>query len=317
MFPKFSRRFCENSGPAPRRNKTERNGKLAFPRGLKNGFNAEIDAPRSTSSPARAAMPALPRPVTTSRCDGNRGCIADVAGLAQAIPLFPVDRRCNLADLAAARSACRRRIGWAAIFLKAYGLVVRQTPALRSWFLPGLWPRLATTDQNVATLAINRLEEGRERLCWARLERPEERPLGDIQQFIDDCGYRPLADMFKRQLELEMLPSWLRRLVLRWNLRSASPKRASRLGTFSLSTLAGLGAANRFHPTLCTSSLTYGPLEPDGHCLVTLIADHRVVDGALVARSLLTLEEILRHDIVRELQTVAAPADHEPPATAA
>jgi hypothetical protein len=237
--------------------------------------------------------------------------------LAGKIPLFPVDRECQLAELAAARAACRQRIGWAAIFLKAYGLVVRQTPALRSWFLPGLRPRLATTEQNVATVAINRLEEGVERLCWARLDRPDERPLTDIQQFIDECGCKPLAEMFKRQLELEMLPGWLRRTVLRWNLRSASPKRAARLGTFSLSTLAGLGADNRFHPTLCTSSLAYGPLAADGRCRVTLIADHRVVDGALVARSLMRLEELLQQELVTELRQLADPVADGPPSAAA
>ncbi|MEY3031938.1 MAG: hypothetical protein EBS83_00635 [Planctomycetia bacterium] len=256
-------------------------------------------------------------PVTTTICDGNRSCIADVAVLAGKIPLFPVDRECQLAELAAARAACRQRIGWAAIFLKAYGLVVRQTPALRSWFLPGLRPRLATTEQNVATVAINRLEEGVERLCWARLDRPDERPLTDIQQFIDECGCKPLAEMFKRQLELEMLPGWLRRTVLRWNLRSASPKRAARLGTFSLSTLAGLGADNRFHPTLCTSSLAYGPLAADGRCRVTLIADHRVVDGALVARSLMRLEELLQQELVTELRQLADPVADGPPSAAA
>ena len=263
-------------------------------------------------------MAQSPSPVTTTVCDGNRSCIADVAVLAGKIPLFPVDRDCGLAALAEARLACPQRIGWAAIFLKAYGMVVRQTPALRSWFLPGFFrPRLATTEQNVATLAINRLEEGVERLCWARLDRPDERSLPEIQRFIDDCGQKPLAEMFKRQLELEMLPGWLRRAVLRWNHQSASAKRAARLGTYSLSTLAGLGADNRFHPTLCTSSLAYGPLAADGCCRVTLIADHRVVDGALVARSLIRLEELLQQELVSELRQLAAPAVGEPPSAAA
>jgi hypothetical protein len=256
--------------------------------------------------------------ISIVRCDGHRGCVADVAMLARDIPLFPVDRWCNLADLAEARVNCRHRIGWAAIFLKAYGKVVCQTPALRSWFLPGLRPRIATTNQNVATVAINRPHENSERLCWGRLDRPEELPLLAIQQFIDDCGHNPIEDMFKRQMELEMLPGWLRRLVLRWNHRSRSPKRAARLGTYSLSTLAGLGGSNRFHPTLCTSSLSYQPLEADGRCLVTLIADHRVVDGALVAHSLAQLESILQHDLVSELLSLAAPpVEHEPPSTAA
>jgi len=296
--------------------KSNTGAKLAFPRAGKVDSILEWRPCQGRRSLlGRVSMKRSP--VTTARCDGNRGCIADVATLARQIPLFPVDRRFDLAELALVRSACRRRIGWAAIFLKAYGMVVRQTPALRSWFLPGLRPRLATTTDNVATLAVNRLEENRERLCWARLDRPEERTVVEIQQFIDDCSRRPLAEMFKRQLELEMLPGWLRRAVLRWNLRSASAKRAARLGTFSVSTLAGFGADNRFHPTLCTSSLCYGPLEPDGRCLVTLIADHRVVDGGLVARSLITLERVLRQDLLQELRQLAAPADHGPSAAAA
>ena len=245
--------------------------------------------------------------------------------LAKDIPLFPVDRWCNLTDLTKARAACRHRIGWAAIFLKAYGKVVQETPELRSWFLPGLWPRIATTNQIVATLAINRIENDTEQLCWARLHQPEKLPLVEIQHFIDECcskpsqelfkrqrelemlfgeileAFRVHVELFKRQRELEMLPGFLRRAVLRWNLRSASCKRSSRIGTFSLSTLAGFGASNHFHPTLCTTSISYRPIEADGRCLVTLIADHRVIDGAVVARSLATLEKFLTQDLVHEL----------------
>ena len=88
-----------------------------------------------------------------------------------------------------------------------------------------------------------------------------------------------------------MVPGFLRRMILRCNMNSFSPKRPTRIGTFSLSTLAGLGATNRFHPTICTTSLSYAPLDTDGRCLVTLIADHRVLDGAVVARALARLEE--------------------------
>jgi hypothetical protein len=125
--------------------------------------------------------------------------------------------------------------------------------------------------------------------------------------------------MFKRQLELEMVPGPLRRTILRWNMNSRSAKRANRIGTFSLSTLAGLGASNRFHPTLCTTSLSYSPLESDGRCVATIIADHRVLDGAAVARALQWLEQALQTDIVAELTALRAapPAAVAPPRAAA
>ena len=268
-------------------------------------------------------MPSHTPIVTRSRFTAARGCVSDVARLSQEIPLFPVERTMPLRPLAAARAAVGKtasakhlasasRIGWAAIFLKAYGIVAREMPVLRTWLVRGfpagglrLSPSLATASESVATLAVNRIEEGEDRLFWARLAAPDAKPLPEIQQFIVDCATKPVEEMFKRQLQLEMVPGFLRRTILRWNMNSFSRKRAARIGTFSLSTLAGMGATNRFHPTICTTSLSYAPLDADGNCLVTLIADHRVLDGAVVARALARLEEVLCHEMLAELRELA------------
>jgi hypothetical protein len=267
--------------------------------------------------------PTAPRPiVTTSRFTAARGCVSDVALLARAIPLFPVERGMQLAPLAEARAAASVRIGWAALFLKAYALVAREMPVLRTWLVNGLagglTRRLATSSESVATLAVNRVEDGEDRLFWARLARPDALPLPEIQAFVADCTTKPVEEIFKRQFELEMVPGWLRRTILRWNMNSTSRKRAARIGTFSLSTLAGMGATNRFHPTICTTSLSYAPLAADGSCLVTLIADHRVLDGVAAARALARLEETLVGDMARELRGLPAvtPAAARQPAAA-
>jgi hypothetical protein len=254
----------------------------------------------------------MPPEIASCRLSRSRALVGDVALLARDIPLFPVERALRLDAVAAARAAHRTRVGWAAIFTKAYALVARELPTLRTWLAGGLGPRLVTAAESVATLAVNRVVDGEERLFWGRLHAPETLPLVAIQRFIDDCRDRPISEVFPRQLELERTPGFLRRAVLRWNMRSATAKRATRLGTFSLSTLAGSGAVNRFHPTLCTTSLSYGPLEADGRCLVTLIADHRVIDGAAAARALEWLEQALRLDIVPELAAGAAHASPEP-----
>jgi len=251
--------------------------------------------------------------VTTSRLPAGRGAVNDVALLGRSIPLFPVDREMRLAVVADARSAARRRIGWAACFLKAYATVARETPLLRSWFARGLTPRLATSSQSVATLAINRSDErAADRLFFARLPAPDTLPLVAIQAFVDHHASAPVTEIFRRQLELELVPGWLRRAILRWNMNSASAKRPGRIGTFSMSSLAGFSAGNHFHPTLCTTSLCQGPLDDAGRCRVTLIADHRVLDGATVARALQRLEEVLTREIATELRTL--PAAAAPPA---
>ena len=251
--------------------------------------------------------------VTSERLSAARSCVADVARLGRELPLFPVERTMQLAPVAEARAAAAVRVGWATMFLKAYALVALEMPVLRSWLAGRVRPRLATADRSVATLAVNRIEDGADRLLWTRITAPETLPLPQIQRTVDDSLTKPLDEAFPRQLELEGLPAALRRTILRWNMRSASPKRATRIGTFSLSTLAGLGATNRFHPTLCTTSLSYAPLEADGRCLVTLIADHRVVDGAAVARALQRLEQVLARDIVSEIASLrGAPSTAEP-----
>ncbi|HEY2759883.1 MAG TPA: hypothetical protein VGI75_04050, partial [Pirellulales bacterium] len=77
-----------------------------------------------------------------------------------------------------------------------------------------------------------------------------------------------------------------------------------RLGTFTMSTLAGEGVVNRMHQTFLTTSLTYGPLDDNGKALVTLLCDHRVVDGIVAARALTDLEAALHGPIATELKTM-------------
>ncbi len=264
-------------------------------------------------SPAPLSVTARPLPAA-------RGFMSDLVGLAHTIPLFPVDRVMPLADVATARSTAAVRVGWAAVFLKAYACVAAEMPPLRTWLIRrsiwGLPPRLATASQSVASIAINRTDSGDDRLFFARLTHPESRSLPDIQQFLDQCVTAPLEEVFDRQLQLEALPGPLRRAVLWCNINSASAKRCTRIGTFSLSTLAGLGASNHGHPTICTTSLSFAPLETDGHCRVTLICDHRVLDGVTAAKALGALEAMLRGPIVAELQSLtivptAVANDHE------
>lgn len=247
--------------------------------------------------------------ITTAPLADGRGLVADIAMLAQRIPLFPVDRTMRLDGVAEARASARQRIGWAAAFLKAYGLVAREMPMLRSWIAGRFGTCLATSSESVAVLAVNRSAGAVDRLFFPRLPRPEATPLPALQRFIDRCARQPVEEMFKRQLELDALPGPLRRAILRWNLRSTSPKRPARVGTFSLSTLAGMQASNHFHPTLCTTSLSYRPLEPDGRCVVTLIADHRVLDGAAVAAALARLERVLETEVAAELRTLEPAAE--------
>jgi hypothetical protein len=258
--------------------------------------------------------------IQTRRLDGQRRLVADIVRLSHRVPVFPVDRVMPLGELDVVRRAATPRIGWAAVFMKAYAIVARDRPALRSWYVP--WriltpfrpPRWATSPISVASLALSRpratdgrgaaeadLDLDSEAIWWARIREPDARPLPEVQAAIAHHATAPVTEVFARQLELAMVPGPLRRVILRWNAHSPSRKRALRVGTFSLSTLAGEGCGNRMHPTFLSTSLTYTPLDAEGRMTVTLLADHRLLDGVPVARALIALEEVLAGPIRAEL----------------
>jgi len=244
--------------------------------------------------------------LTITRLDRQRRLVCDVVAAARRVPFFPVERVMCLRDIAEARASAPVRIGWAAVFVKAYALVAREMPLLRSWYVPGFWPRQVTSPESVATVSINRVIGEADVLFWAHLPAPDKTSLPDLQAAIDQHATAPVDDIFRRQRELAQLPGWMRRTVLWWNLRSTSAKRPKRMGTFSLSTLASHAATNRLHPSPLTTSLTYGPLDDEGRALVTILADHRLLDGVPVAKALHALEEVLQTTVADELGSLCS-----------
>ena len=100
-------------------------------------------------------------------------------------------------------------------------------------------------------------------------------------------------------------------------------KRSKRFGTFGLSSYGALGA-EQIHPiSPLTTTLTYGPIDPlTGRVIVKLIYDHRVLDGAYVARRFAMSKKILNGPILDELrenrstpgdgQAAGSPSNAEP-----
>ena len=81
-------------------------------------------------------------------------------------------------------------------------------------------------------------------------------------------------------------------------------KRCKRFGTFGLSSYGNLGAENLHPISPLTTTLTYGPIDPaTGRVVVKLIYDHRVLDGAYIARRLRDIEEVLNGPIRDELRS--------------
>jgi len=83
----------------------------------------------------------------------------------------------------------------------------------------------------------------------------------------------------------------------RWRMRA--------FGTFGVSVTAGDGATALNLISPLSTSLNYGVFAADHTLPVRVHFDHRVVDGAPVARALGELEEVMNTDIVAELRAMS------------
>ena len=251
-------------------------------------------------------------PTTASsrkRLSSSRALVCDILHYDRQMPSFVHSKLMDLARLAELRGRSPRRLSWSILFIKAFGLLSVECPVLRQTFLPWPWPHVYQHPHSIGTLAMSREHQCHERLFWLRLRRPETYSLVELQQSLDRHQQEPVETLFTRQLLLSRLPAPLRRLGWWLTMNLSGAKRASRLGTFALTTLAAEGVEIERPPSLHTATLTYGPLDADGRCRVALAYDHRLLDGLLIARCLNRLEALLNTSIADELFTLFSSPD--------
>lgn len=223
---------------------------------------------------------------------------------AQAVPLIPVARKLRLPELAAARRAVPAPPSWTALFLRAYGLVARQTPELRRAYIRLPYPRLYEHPHSVAALVVEREHEGETVLVTAKIRAPENLSLEEIGRQIRRFKEAPLhkVSQFRRLLRVGRLPGFLRRFTFWHTLHWSGGRRAKRAGTFMVSSYGSLGAEQLLPRCPLTSLLTFGPVSAAGDVVARIVYDHRVMDGRRVAAALALLEQLMVGDLVREVR---------------
>ncbi len=233
-----------------------------------------------------------------------RQLICDYLHFARQIPSVPVQRRMRLGAVAAARAATGLRPSWCALFTKAYGLVAAATPELRRSYLGFPRPRLYEHPINVASIAVERKFGDENAVFFAHLRRPEALSLAEIDVRLRRFKEQPIESIgdYRRILLMNRFPRPLRRLLWWIGLNVWGRKRAAFMGTYGVTVYAGLGAASLHPLSLLTTTLNYGIIEEDGSVDVRLTYDHRVMDGATIARALAELERVLTHEILAELR---------------
>jgi hypothetical protein len=239
-----------------------------------------------------------------------RRLIADLMHASCGIPFVSLARRLDVQSVVEARAEAPRPPGWAAIFIKAFALVAKDEPVLRTLYVK--WPRPGFYElpSSVATVAIARVEDGEDCVLPQKISAPDQMPLADVDALICFAKEAPAQEVpaFKKALRITRLPLPLRRLVW-WIGLSCGRQRANYFGSFSVTSVSAYTPGELHAISPGPFVLTYGTTEPDGTVGVVLRWDHRVTDAALIARALNRLEQVLNTEILCELRALRAQSE--------
>lgn len=238
-----------------------------------------------------------------------RRLVGDLMRFSTDIPRITVQRRMNLGPLIEARQRLDPRPSWTAIFLKGYALLSQETPDLRRAYVKLPWPHLYEYPSSIASLAYERELGGERVVLLDRISQPESRPLNQLVRKIRASQSHPVMEVkeFRRALRMARAPAPIRRFLM-WLGLNIGRQRPNYFGTFQLSVYSGLGAESLNPLTPLTTLLNYGQIDKKGSVDVRVHYDHRVMDGANVARALERLEVIMNTTVADELRNQARDA---------
>jgi hypothetical protein len=236
-----------------------------------------------------------------------RRFVGDLLHFAKRIPSVPMQRRMDLSRVIDARACQEQRISWCAIFIKAYSMVADRQPELRRTYLSFPWGKLYEHPANVASFGLERDYHGESALLFAKIAGPERLPLATLDAIVRTHKAVEIeaVDSYCSQLRLSRLPLALRRWLWWLALEVDGRCKAYFFGTFSVSAAASLGAAGLHILSPLATTLNYSPFDERGCLDVRITYDHRVHDGAAIARALISLEEVLQGEICEELSAAA------------
>lgn len=238
------------------------------------------------------------------RLSRPRRVISDLVHFAHKIPSVPVERHMRLGEVVRARRDAGTSVSWCSIFTKAYGLVSAEVPEFRRAYIAHPWARLYEHPHSIASVAVERIYQGEPSVFFVHLRSPETQPLPALEEHLRRFKTEPIESipLFRRALLVGSYPRFVRHLLWELSLNWSGVKKAKRLGTFGVSVYSGLGAASLHPLSPLTTALNYGVIDERGEVDVRIIYDHRVMDGATVARALRRLEETLCGAICQELR---------------
>jgi hypothetical protein len=232
-----------------------------------------------------------------------RALVADLMHFCQKVPGATVERPMSLGRLMEARQACVPRPSWYAIFLKAMSTVASRRPELRRAYMPFPWPHLYEHPVNIANFTIERRYRDEDVVFFVQVRSPERRTVATLDRIIRTCQVEPVESVkfFRRAIRMSQVPWPFRRLAMWVSLNLFGKLRCHNFGTFNLTSVAAEGAGIVVLTPLLTSTLHYGLFDDRGGLPMRMTIDHRAIDGAVAARALVEMEQVLMTDILEEV----------------
>jgi hypothetical protein len=232
-----------------------------------------------------------------------RRFIIDLMRASVGVPFVSLSRPLDVRQLVEARAAILRPPGWAAILVKAFCLVAKDEPVLRTLYAQWPWPHFYEMPRSVVMVAIARVEGGEDCVLLERVAAADELPLSAIDAQIRRAKHAPIEEIpsFRRILKVTRLPLPLRRLG--WLVAlNIGRLHASNFGSLTVTSVAAYGGGELHAISPGPFVLSYRALAPDQSIDVVIRWDHRISDAALIARTLSRLEQVLNTQIAAELR---------------
>jgi hypothetical protein len=232
-----------------------------------------------------------------------RRLVADLMHASIRVPFVSLRRPLNVRLLLEARALTAQPIGWAAIFVKAFALVAKDQPTLRTLYAKWPWPSFYELPRSIAMVAIARIEDGQDCVLPQKIAAADTLPLTEIDAQIRHAKQAPIDEVpaFRKILRVTSLPLPLRRLF--WSVGlNFGRQRANWFGNFGVTSVAAYGPGELHALSPGPYILSYNVVEQDHSIDVVIRWDHRITDAALIAKVLTRLEGVLNTEIAAELR---------------
>jgi hypothetical protein len=249
---------------------------------------------------------------TVRKISMPRRLVADLMHASIRVPFVSLTRPLNVRPLLEARALAAQPPGWAAIFVKAFSLVAKDQPILRTLYAKWPWPQFYELPRSIGMVAIARVEDGEDCVLPQKVAAADALPLTEIEALIRHAKDAPVAEVpaFRKAMLATRLPLPLRRLA--WSIGlNFGRQRANNFGSFGVTSVAAFGAGELHALSPGPFILSYG-VEQDQTIDVVIRWDHRITDAALIAKALTRLEQVLNTEIAAELCAQRQQAEPKP-----